>query len=106
MLPDAQWLQSPRAGSRGPSSSPAPPAIAAAVPHARNKMGEALPPEFSTVSDFVADDAQFMWQDSVFSNIANDRIDREVLITTMAEFSKYWPPYRISKPGNWTPTNK
>ncbi len=65
--------------------------LAAVVPNAQNMVGEALPPDFSTVSDFVAADAQYLWEDGIFSNYSNNTIDRETLITAMAEFTRYWP---------------
>ncbi len=65
--------------------------LAAVVPNARGLFGGALPPEFSTVSDFVANDVKLMWGDGKFSNYGADMIDREVLVTAMAECSRYYP---------------
>ncbi len=36
--------------------------LPAVAPHAPNLVGEPLPPDFATVSDFVADDAYYLWE--------------------------------------------
>ncbi len=53
------------------------------LPNARGLVGGPLPPEFSTVSDFVANDVKLMWEDGKFSNYGADMIDREVLVTAI-----------------------
>ncbi len=65
--------------------------LASVAPHAPNLVGEPLPADFAAVSDFVADDAYNLWGPGAFSNYYDGLIDREVLITAMSEFTRYWP---------------
>lgn len=65
--------------------------LAAVVPNAQLMAGGPLSSGFEIISDFVADDAYYMWGDGVFCNYYQDSMGRETLITAMTEFSRYWP---------------
>ncbi len=65
--------------------------LAGVVPLSPMLAGEPVPPEFDTVSDYVADHAYTMWGDAILSNYYGGQIRKEILITALSEFSRYYP---------------
>lgn len=66
--------------------------LASVVPNAKNLVGEPLPYEFSVISDFVLEDAHYMWDaEGEFINHHDGYSNNDVMITTLAEFTRYWP---------------
>ncbi len=65
--------------------------LASVVPMAISKTGGDLPPPFTTLSAFVADDAHYLWGEGILTNYYGGAIDHDVLVTGLAEFTRYWP---------------
>lgn len=65
--------------------------LAGVLPFARKMVGATLPEQFTTISDWVADDAHNLWGPGFFANYKGGSIDRDVLVTVIDEFTRYYP---------------
>jgi len=70
--------------------------LAGCLPFARSMVGGPLPADYEEISDYVADSAYHIWDvfglgEGALSNYDDDQIDREVLITVLNEFNRYYP---------------
>lgn len=65
--------------------------LAGALPNSKKMVGAALPSNFTSVSDLVADEAYQLWGPSVLTNYYGGYIDRDVLIRIVNEFDRFHP---------------
>lgn len=65
--------------------------LAGLLPDTENLVGQALPKKFDDISDFVADDADSLWGSGVFTNYHEGNIDKDILIKSLNDFTRYYP---------------
>lgn len=70
--------------------------LAGVLPYSKNMVGGVLPAGFDVISDYVADNVHHLWDpfqlgEGALSNYHGGYIDREVLVKSINEFSRYYP---------------
>jgi len=70
--------------------------LAGTLPHSTYMVGGQLPNEFEEISDYVAYNAHHVWNEfgsgeGVLTNYLGGLVDRDVLVTSLNEFTRYYP---------------